>query len=328
MRRALLLFAILTACKYPALPPLGSSDGGNGIDGSLPPGSPMITAVTPAIATVGTTLALDGTFSDPMTVNFPGGVTATATVLGTHRATVVVPNAATSGPLTASTGNVTTNSVFFRTPSFVPGLANFRTELEQTDVARMAPALAAARSGAGTAVVGQNLYVIGGKSGSSYLNTIEHALINADGTLGTFSLVTGATLMVGRAGATTVVLGGFVYVIGGTGSAGPLASVKRAQIQADGTLGAFATVSGVELATARGDAASAIAGDSLYVIGGSGASGMLGSIEAAVIDPDGTLEAFTAVTPALATPRAGAAAFVAGGHLYVLGGAIASGPTG
>src|SRR6185437_3889140 len=113
MRRALLLLAMITACKYAALPPLGSSDGGGDGnhtgDGPLPPGSPMIAAVTPAIATVGTTLALDGTFSDPMTVNFPGGVTATATVLGKHRATVVVPTAATSGPLTASTGGVTTN---------------------------------------------------------------------------------------------------------------------------------------------------------------------------------------------------------------------------
>jgi len=329
MRRAYVL-VLLAACKYAALPPLSGGDGGhdgsNGGDGPLPPGSPMIAAISPAIATVGTTLVLDGTFSDPMTVNFPGGVSATATVFGTHRARVDVPAGATSGPLTASTGSVTTNAVFFRTPSFAPGLANFRVQFEQTDAARMPATLAAARSGAGTAVVGQHLYVIGGKNASTYLTTIEHALINADGTLNAFSLVTGTTLVTGRANATTVVLGGYVYVIGGSNASGPLASVERAQIQSDGTLGAFATVSGVALATARGDAASAIVGDSLYIIGGTG-SGKLGSIESAVIDPDGTLEAFTTSTQALAMPRAGAAAFVAGGHLYVLGGELASGFT-
>jgi hypothetical protein len=287
----------------------------------------MLAAVEPAIAPVGVTIALEGTFSDPMTVNFPGGVTATATVLGPHRATVVVPASATSGPLDAMTGGVTTNSVPFRTPSFVPGLANFRTDFEQIDAARMAPLLAVARSGAGAAVVGHDLYVIGGENAGTPLGSVEHALIDADGTLGTFTLVTGVALVTARSGATTVVLGGYVYVIGGTNAGGPLGTVERAKIQSDGTLATFATVSGVALATARTDAASAVVGDSLYVIGGTGASGKLASIEAAVIDPDSSLEAFAPSAQMLATPRAGAAAIATAGSLYVLGGDTAAGPT-
>src|SRR3569623_165230 len=326
MKRAVLIL-ILAACKYPALPALnGGDDGGAGSD-ALPPGAPMLAAVEPASATVGTTIALEGTFSDPMTVEFPGGATATATVLGPHRATVVVPTGATSGPLDAMTGGVTTGSVAFRTPSFVPGLAAFRTNFVQVAAARMAPVLAVPRSGAGAVVVGHDLYVIGGMTGTTPLGTVEHALINADGTRGTFSIVTGVALVTARSGAATVALGGYVYAIGGANASGPLATVERAKIQSAGSLATFATVSGVTLGTARSDAASAVAGDSLYIVGGTGTSGKRASSEAAVIDPDSSLEAFTASAQMLATPRAGAAAITTAGSLYVLGGDTSAGAT-
>src|SRR3569623_1966719 len=326
MKRAVLIL-ILAACKYPALPALnGGDDGGAGSD-ALPPGAPMLAAVEPAIATVGTTIALEGTFSDPMTVEFPGGATATATVLGPHRATVVVPTGATSGPLDAMTGGVTTGSVAFRTPSFVPGLAAFRTNFVQVAAARMAPVLAVPRSGAGAVVVGHDLYVIGGMTGTTPLGTVEHALINADGTLGTFSIVTGVALVTARSGAATVALGGYVYAIGGAIASGPLATVERAKIQSDGSLATFATVSGVTLGTARSDAASAVVGDSLFIVGGTGTSGKRASIEAAVIDPDSSLEAFTASSQMLATPRAGAGTITTAGSLYVLGGDTSAGAT-
>jgi hypothetical protein len=274
MRRTLLLIAAIAACKYPALPSLsGGGDGGGSGDAPLPPGSPMLAAIEPAIAPAGATVTLEGTFKDPTTVNFPGGITATATVLGPHRATVIVPATASSGSLNVTTGGIDTGSVSFRTTSFVPKLANFRTQFEQTDAARPAPVLATARAGATAAVAGHMLYVIGGKTGNTYLDSVEGAMINADGTLGTFAPVTGATLTTARSGAVSAVIGGYVYVIGGTGTGGPINNVERAAIQADGSLGAFAPLSGVTLATARSDAASTIVGDELLVIGGTGASG-------------------------------------------------------
>jgi N-acetylneuraminic acid mutarotase len=257
-------------------------------------------------------------------VNFPGGVTATATVLGPHRATAIVPATATSGTLSVTTGGIDTASVPFRTTPFVPKLANFRTQFEQTDAARPAPVVATARAGASAAVAGNWLYVIGGKSGTTYLSNVERAMINGDGTLGAFGPAA-STLMTGRAGAATAVIGGYVYVIGGTGTGGPINNVERAAIEADGTLDAFATVSGVTLTTARSDAACAIVGDEILVIGGNGASGKLASIERAVVDPDGTLEAFTTDAQTLPTPRAGAAAIATAGSLYVIGGEASSG---
>src|SRR6185295_18507985 len=59
----------------------------------------QLLAVSPAIASTGDTLTLEGTFSDSATVQFPGGVVQPATVLGEHRATVVVPETATAGDL-------------------------------------------------------------------------------------------------------------------------------------------------------------------------------------------------------------------------------------
>src|SRR5262249_48106723 len=146
-------------CKYPTLPSLngGGDDGGN--HDAPPPGSPMLAAVEPAVAPAGATITLEGTFKDPTTVNFPGGVTAAATVLGPHRATVIVPGTATSGTLNVTTGGLDTGSVPFRTTSFTPKLANFRAMFEQLDVARPAPVLATKRTGATAAVAGHYLYV-------------------------------------------------------------------------------------------------------------------------------------------------------------------------
>jgi hypothetical protein len=173
MRRALLFVAAIAACKYPPLPAQSGGGDDGGKNHAPPPGSPILAAVEPAVAPAGATITLEGTFKDPTTVNFPGGDTAAATVLGPHRATVIVPGTATSGTLNVSTGGIDTASVPFRTTSFTPKLANFRAMFEQTDAARPAPVLAAARTGATAAVAGHTLYVIGGKTGSTYLDSVE-----------------------------------------------------------------------------------------------------------------------------------------------------------
>src|SRR4051812_2860816 len=48
-------------------------------------------AVQPATARAGDTVTLEGTFGDTVVVQFPGGASASASVLGPHRASVVVP---------------------------------------------------------------------------------------------------------------------------------------------------------------------------------------------------------------------------------------------
>lgn len=60
------------------------------------------------------------------------------------------------------------------------------------------------------------LYVVGGRPSLSTVTTsIERAPINADGTIGEFSVFPGASLQVGRGHHTSVLLGNFLYVTGG-----------------------------------------------------------------------------------------------------------------
>ena len=90
----------------------------------------------------------------------------------------------------------------------------------------------------------------------------------------------------------------------------PIASVERAPINADGTLGAFVDA-GVALPTAESNITAVIAGNTLYVLGGSGAV-------SATIAADGTIGAF-----ATSGGGSGAASvyagFTWGGSVYEFG---------
>src|SRR5689334_15398973 len=95
----------LVACGFPR--PIGGDDGADAPAAS----TYQLLSIEPAIATTGETLVLEGTFAETATVQFPGGAVQSATVLGDHRATVVVPAAATAGDLTVSTGGTTVGPV-------------------------------------------------------------------------------------------------------------------------------------------------------------------------------------------------------------------------
>jgi hypothetical protein len=97
-------------------------------------------------------------------------------------------------------------------------------------------------------------------------------------------------LQVPRWGASGAVIGNSFYVVGGAAQQ-PLASVERALIQADGTLGEFATVPGVNLQTARSGHSMLVYNGFVYVVGGTVASGPAPAIERALI-VNGELGAF------------------------------------
>jgi Kelch motif protein len=274
----------------------------------------QLLAVEPGVANTDATLTLEGSFDSSPTVNFPGGVSVAATVLGEHRALVTVPAGATAGNLTVATGGGTVGPLPFRRASFALGLDNFGTYYESS--------LATARFAHTIAVAGGYLYVLGGAAPNP-LASVERARINADGSLGAFSTVSGVAMVTARGGHTSVVVGNSLYVLGGSaGSGGILNSVERATINADGSLSPFSIVSGVTLATARYLHTSIIVGNLLYVIGGTGASGAaLASIERATINPDGSLGSFTTVSGTnLFSARYGHSSVVVGNSLYVVGG--------
>lgn len=282
----------------------------------------QLIAVTPAIATTGDTVTLDGTFGDSASVTFPGGARAEATLVGAHRLTVVVPAAASAGDLTVDTCGATLGPVAFRRASFTLGLAGFTRFPDQAAGGRLATRPATPRDAHVSAVFGDSLYVIGGNGKTGALDSVERALINADGSLQKLAAVPGVSLITARRGASAQRVRDRLYVIGGYRDEA-LASVEHADATG-GALGAFAT-DAAALVTARYGHASAVIGHYVYVLGGQ-ASGVLASVERAEIRADGTLGPFAALRDrSLTTPRRGHVAVVIGGYLYVLGGADSNG---
>jgi hypothetical protein len=168
-------------------------------------------------------------------------------------------------------------------------------------------------------VIGNYLYALGG-IGTGSLNSVERATINISGSLGPLAISSSTTLTTARGGQATVVVGNYLYVLGGYANGG-LNSVERASIDADGSLGQLATVSGVTLAAARYNHTAAVVGNSVYVLGGLANSVTLNSVERAIIAADGSLGAFAPVAGiTMRSARNSHTAAVVGNYLYVLGG--------
>lgn len=272
----------------------------------------------------GETLTMEGTFAADAMVQFPGGVMQSAVVLGEHRATVVVPETATAGDLTVTTGGVTVGPLPFRRTSFALGLQPFRVSYEQTNGARQSPSLRVARSSATSVVINGWLYVVGGDSDSGPVNSIERAPTNADGTLGPFEIVSDVSLFDARSGHTSIVIGSSIFVIGGSGKSAVLSNVERASLNTDGSLGRFVPLQDTALVTGRSGHTSVIIGNFVYVIGGTRNDGAkLASIERATIMPDGSLGPFTTIEVTLTTARSDQAIEIIGNALYVIGGQAA-----
>ncbi|MGE3544878.1 MAG: hypothetical protein AB7L28_13145 [Kofleriaceae bacterium] len=313
-----------TSCKFSDpgdLPGGPGNDAAVAADAAVPPCETcQLLSVTPAIARPGQRITLEGTFGDHAAVRFPGGVVVQATIVGGHRATAVVPDAARQGRLTV---DGIAGSVPFHAASFELALqgAGFQASYHQADGARTAPSFAVPRAGTGCVVAGRYVYAIGGHNGSASLGTVERALINADGTLGAFTALTEPALLQGRDNHATIVIGDRVYVIGGHRASNGLTSVEQSTIQPDGSLGPFAASS--SLVQGRLGPMAVVIGSWLYVLGGQAATtGVeLASIERAAIHVDGSLGPFALVTGReLVSPRAFGAALIAGRYLYAIAG--------
>jgi hypothetical protein len=193
--------------------------------------------------------------------------------------------------------------------------------------------LGSARAAAGTLLVGNRLYLLGGNTGGldSDVPSIEYSSVDASGAIATFTALpttgTGAyTLPAPRMGYSVVTLGSYVYLIGGY-ETNVVATVLRATVQSDGTLSPFTQLpttgaNAVVLTAPRQDMALASTGNWLYVIGGdTGGTDPLKTVERAAINPDGTISSFSLVSGVnLVNQRRSFTAAIVGGLLYVIGG--------
>jgi len=180
------------------------------------------------------------------------------------------------------------------------------------------PTLVTPRAFATAMIAGSHAYVIGGDGATGFLDSVEQSTIGPDGTLGTFS-VFGPKLATPRYCHASVVVGNWLYVIGGGGAAAPaFASIERAPISDDGTLGDFEDP-GIMLTTARHCPALAIVTPWLYVMGGDDPT-TVASIERAPITAANELGPFEVVTGhALDAPRSVYAA-IRTENIFVFGG--------
>jgi hypothetical protein len=188
-------------------------------------------------------------------------------------------------------------------------------------------ALSVPRNNFPTVVVGNLIYVLGGDTDTpTDANSIEKATINPDGSISTFSRLSGITLAAQLTGHSGVVSGGSIFVLGGISGASAMNTVERATINADGSISTFANVSGVTLVNPEFDLSLVTIGNSLYAIG-SDQGGPPGDVEVATVNPDGTLTSFSMATGVtLAFTRNGHTNTMLDNSLYVVGGYLSSAP--
>ena len=135
---------------------------------------------------------------------------------------------------------------------------------------------------------------------------------------------TGPPLNVERSGAGAAVVEGKIYLVGGGRSADNevvfLKDVEWTTIGKDGNPGKWGLTA--PLNTQRGFVAVVAAKGYIYAIGGANfdeGGTLLGSVEAAKINANGTLGPWRLASP-MTTPRRGASAVVGDGYIYVIGG--------
>lgn len=170
------------------------------------------------------------------------------------------------------------------------------------------------------------IYAIGGSNGSS-LTSVEYARINANGTLGSWAVLTSTPLTTARRQQGSVVYNGYVYVTGGFSSSA-LNSVEYAKILNTGTIGGWNAASSFNLA--RYAHTSVTYNGFVYVLGGILSGSWDGpkteTVEYALINPDGTVGTWQYTVP-FNTARCRHASVVNNGYIYVIGGTADSGGT-
>ncbi|HHM05928.1 MAG TPA: kelch-like protein [Gammaproteobacteria bacterium] len=168
-----------------------------------------------------------------------------------------------------------------------------------------------------------HLYVIGGMDGNGhYVAPVEYAPILADGRLGPWRQT--SALQEPRFYLATVALDGYLYALGGaSGPRGednrPSATVERAAIQADGSLGPWQRLA--YLTTPRRGLKAVVRGRHIYALGGYNGS-FLKSVEHSRVAADGTPGPWRPDPERARVSRYIHSAAALGHHLYLLAGHV------
>lgn len=188
-------------------------------------------------------------------------------------------------------------------------------------------ALPQPRVGAGTVSSGENVYVIGGNTGSGATDSVLGSLL-FEGNLTEWQEAT--ALPDARSDAAVLSLAGTPYVIGGNDGAGnPSDTVFRGVIE-EGRLTGWEEVEDNPLPEPLADLAAVPTINGIYVFGGRSEEGLSRAVYHAEFESatSATLEQWEEATELpLPQPRADASAVILGSLIYVLGGEGPDGPS-
>ncbi len=167
------------------------------------------------------------------------------------------------------------------------------------------------------------VYVLGGTdNGGTSTQTVYHAKLNSNGTLGSWT-TSGNTLPAINRLMNAVVANGYVYVVGGALNNGANSNaIVYAKLNSDGTVGTWTTNANNMPASLRGVGAAVLNGH-LYAIGGDSTtsdSTAVNTIYYATLNSNGSTGTFSTSANTLGTAVESPAVFTANGYLYSLGG--------
>jgi hypothetical protein len=170
------------------------------------------------------------------------------------------------------------------------------------------------RQGPSVVVLGNKLFVVGGRHLGNALSSTESAPLTG-GVLGPLTLDRVSSLNLGRGSMATVISGNSIHAIGGAATAS-LTTVERASINASGAIGA-PVLEGPAFPVGRGSTQPVVVGNTIYFMGGSTPSNTV--VQTTVL-PDGTLTPFVTSGSTLLTGRAAARSAVFGDSIFTVAG--------
>jgi len=167
------------------------------------------------------------------------------------------------------------------------------------------------------AVVNRHIFVIGGWDGSSWRREVWRASIQNDGSLGEWSNAGAYPIEIALHG--VIGVGSRIYVVGGQNNAsGALTEVRFADVQANGTLGAWNST--ISLPAPRYRFSVTAANGYLYATGGYDGASAQNSIYYAKINDNGTIQPWQLANFAPAQGRYYHSSHVSNGRLTLVGG--------
>jgi hypothetical protein len=182
-------------------------------------------------------------------------------------------------------------------------------------------ALPEPRTGAGTFLSGENLYVIGGETADGAVASVAATRVTEDGNFEPWS--EGPALPEPRSGAAVTTLSGVPYVIGGLdASRAPTTTVYQGVLE-DGRLTEWTESEALVLPQPLSDAAAVSTGDGLFLMGGRTTDGLSATVWQSAFgeaNPPTLGEWQELAQLPLPEPRADAAAAMVGASVFLVGG--------